>query len=521
MLDILIKNAEVVDGLGKTPKTKFDVGISNGKITDMDADIPAHKAKMIIDAKGQVIAPGFIDIQNHSDSYWTLFDQPDQLSLLSQGITTIMVGNCGSSLAPLPTAESIKTIQKWHNLAGVNFNWSTFGEFIRSLEKKVGVNVGSLVGHSTLRRGLLGDAVRKATGDEIQVMNKLIWQALSQGAFGMSMGLVYAHEVNSSAEELLELAKNLKTQGGYLSVHLRSEGSHILESVDEVIDLAGKSGVPIKISHFKVRSKKNWHLAESLIQKLELAYHKGIDISFDVYPYSTSWSVLYTYLPKWAYEGGKEEILKLLQSEKDRKKILDFLKSQEYDYKQIVIATSSEGNTGFIGKSISDIANNSGVTSEEALLNVLAACSTQAVAFDHNLSRDQIDEFLVSPLAMVATDGAGYSQASANLVHPRCYGAMPKFLSWVREKKKITLEEAIRKITSEPARILGLKDRGVITKGAVADLVVFDPEKIREKSTYENPYQISSGVSHVFVNGNLAFTAGKVQGLYGSALRKG
>jgi N-acyl-D-amino-acid deacylase len=333
------------------------------------------------------------------------------------------------------------------------------------------------------------------------------------------MGLVYAHEVNSSTEELLELAQNLKISGGYLSVHLRSEGGHIEESLDEVIELASKAQIPVKISHFKIRGPKNWHLGESLIQKLELAYHKGIDISFDVYPYSTSWSVLYTYLPKWAYEGGKDEILKTIATESKRKKILDFLRSQEYDYKKMVIATS-EGNTGFIGKSISDIANNSGVTKEEALLNVLTACSTQAVAFDHNLSHDQIDEFLISPLSMVATDGAGYSQSSANLVHPRCYGAMPKFLEWVRTSKKLTWEEAIRKITSEPARILGIKNRGLVERNVMADLVVFDPQKVAPKATYENPYQISNGIDYVLVNGQVAFSDGKVQGRFGSALKK-
>lgn len=519
-MDILIKNGEVIDGSGKKPRFKSDVGITNGKITDLDTDIPEYKAKTVIDAKGLVVAPGFVDIQNHSDSYWTLFDQPDATSLLSQGITTMVVGNCGSSLAPLSNSESIKTIQKWHNLGGINLNWTTFAEFLQAVDKKIGLNVASLVGHATLRRGLLGDAIRKSSSDEIQIMRELLKVALSQGAFGLSMGLVYAHEVNSSTEELLELAESLKLANGYLSVHLRSEGGHILESLDEVIEIAQKSGVPIKISHFKIREKKNWNHAESVIKRIEAAYHKGLNISFDVYPYDTSWNVLYTYLPKWAYEGGRNEILKVIASPIERKKIIEFLKAQEHDYKKIIIATS-EGNPGFIGKSISDIAHNSGSSNHEALLNILAAVTTQAIAFDHNLSDQHVKDFMKSPLSMIATDGAGYSDFSGtNLVHPRCFGAMPKFLSWVREEKKISWEEAIRKITSQPASLLKFRDRGIIAKNNIADITVFDPNKIVDRATYEKPYQLSDGVTHVFVNGKLAFADGKVAGRFGQALRK-
>jgi N-acyl-D-amino-acid deacylase len=519
MYDILIKNGEVIDGTGKKPKYRQDIAVSNGKIVDLSESIHESKGKIVIDAEGKIIAPGFIDIQNHSDSYWTLFDQPESTSLLSQGITTVIVGNCGSSLAPLPSAESIKTIQKWHNLAGININWTSFAEFLHALDKKIGVNVGSLVGHATLRRGLLGDGVRKATSDEIKIMDKLLWQALSQGAFGLSMGLVYSHEVNSSTEELLELAKNLKVRDSYLSVHLRSEGSHVLESLDEAIELANKAQVPLKISHFKIQNKKNWELGKRALKKIEDAYHKGLDITFDMYPYHTSWAVLYTYLPKWAYEGGRAEILKMIDSPVERKKIHEFLLTQEYDYKNIIVATS-EGNSGFIGKSIADIAKNSGVSGPEALLNVLKACSTQAVGFDRNLSDELVEEFLISPLSMIATDGAGYSKETANLVHPRCYGAMPKFLAWVHEKKKITWEEAIRKITSEPARLLGLPDRGRIAKNAIADIVIFDPAKITDKASYTKPFQISSGINDVILNGNLAFHEGENSGLFGTVLRK-
>jgi N-acyl-D-amino-acid deacylase len=519
MYDILIKNGEVIDGTGKKPRAKLDVAIEKGKIVEIAADIPEQKGHMVIDATGKIVTPGFIDIQNHSDSYWTIFDQPQQTSLLSQGITTAIMGNCGSSLAPLSSAEAIKTIQKWHNLAGINLNWSTFAEFLQTLNGKIGINFGSLVGHSTLRRGLIKDEVRHATWDEIQMMDKLLSQALAQGAFGFSLGLVYAHEVNSAREELLELAKNLKARGGYLSVHLRSESGQILEALDEAIELATDAAVPLKISHLKIRGNKNWNLAEQVLGKIEQAYHKGLDITFDVYPYTSSWSVLYTYLPKWAYEGGRTEILKMILDPVQHKKILEFLKTQEYDYGKIVVATS-EGNTGFIGKTIQKTASNSGVSGSEALLNVLQACSTQAVVFDHNLSEEQVEKFLASPLSVIATDGAGYTEKTPNLVHPRCFGAIPKYLSWVREKKMISWEEAIRKITSEPARILGLADRGAIAKNFVADVAIFDPLSISALASYETPYQLSSGIEQVIISGKLAYHDNKAEGLHGSVLRK-
>lgn len=519
MLDILIKNGEVIDGLGKTPKRKLDVGIESGKITELTTNIPVKKAKKVIDATGSIVAPGFIDIQNHSDSYWTLFDEPQQLAMISQGITTIVVGNCGSSVAPLPTTESIKTIQKWHNLAGINLNWTTFKEFLEAVDGKTSVNVASLVGHSTLRRGLLADQVRQATADEIKIMCKLLSESMAEGAFGLSLGLMYAHEVNSSKEELSELAKIVSAYNGYLSVHLRSESNQILESIDEVIELAAHARVPLKISHLKIRGEKNWNLSAKVLTKLQQLFQKGLNTSFDIYPYDTSWSVLYTYLPKWAYEGGRSEIIKVIEDKSSNRKILDYLKSQQYDYAKITVG-QAWGNPGFIGKTITQIAENSGITPDEALLSVLKACGTQVMVVDNNLSADQIEQLIHHPLSMIATDGAGYSRKTTDLVHPRCFGAMPRFLKLVREKGLISLELAINKITGEPAKLLSLTDRGVIAKNAYADITVFDPSTIEDKATYQNPFEISVGINHVLVNGKLAFEDRNVMGLYGRTLKK-
>lgn len=518
MLDILIKNGTVIDGTGNMGK-KLDVAIQNGLITELSANISA-KAEKIINAQDRFVTPGFIDIQNHSDSYWTLFDQPQQASLLSQGITSIIIGNCGASLAPLLTPESIKTIQKWHNLSGINLNWASVAEFYEMLSHMaLGVNVGTLVGHATIRRGLIGDAVRGLSADELKIMGKTLLDALDQGALGISLGLIYAHEVNSSAAELKEAVSRLKPSGKYLSVHLRSESGNILESLDEVINLASSCDVPIKISHLKVREPKNWPLFDRVMSKLEIAYHQGIKISFDVYPYDTSWSVLYTYLPKWAYEGGRAQILESLSDPMTRRKILDYLRGQNQDVKNIIVAEAS-GNNNFVGKTLTQIAANQSVSPVEAILNVISATSAQVIVFDHNLSKEQVELLCASPLSMIATDGAGFSAKSEGLVHPRCFGTMPRFLKMVREQKLLKWESAIQKLTEAPAALLGLTDRGVLARNTVADIAIFDPLTITDRANYTNPDLISEGIDAVIVNGKLAYSGRQIFNLNGTVIRR-
>lgn len=519
MYDILIKNGTIIDGTGKAGFVA-DLAISQGVIKEIGKDISEKRADYVINAKDKFVTPGFIDIQNHSDSYWTLFDQPEQRSLLAQGITTAVMGNCGSSLAPLSNPESLKTIQKWHNLTGINVNWSTFAELLQALSvNKMGVNVASLVGHATLRRSLLNDQPRQATTDEIKVMEKMLQQALTEGGMGMSMGLVYSHEVDSSIEELMKLTQHLKKDNKYLSVHLRSESGGILDAIDEVIDLGTRTQVPVKISHLKVRGKKNWHLFDRVMSKLENAYHQGVNISFDVYPYSSSWSVLYTYLPRWAYEGGRAEIMRRLDSQMDRRKILDYLRDQQYDYNGMIVA-SAEANSSFIGKSLMEIAHNQNTSNEEALINAILATRAQVIIFDHNLSDEHVELLCGSALSMIATDGAGYNAEPAQLVHPRCFGAMPAFLSMVREKKLMKWELAIQKLTSEPAKLLGLTDRGTLVQDAAADVVVFDPRTIQDKATYQFPFRFPTGMTAVIVNGNQAMNENNVIGMHGQVLKR-
>ncbi len=518
MFDIIIKNGTVIDGTG-APARKADLAIEKGKIVAIEPNITG-RSNELVDATDHYVTPGFIDTQNHSDSYWTIFDQPDQFSLLSQGITSVIMGNCGASLAPLLSADSIKAVQKWHNLSGANINWVTMTEFLQYMQNLPhGLNVGTLVGHATLRRGLVGDRVQVLDESDLKVIKKSLAEALDQGAFGLSMGLIYAHEVNSSIEELQQLINQLKPSQKYLSIHLRSEGTHILESVDEVIELAQKAEVPIKISHLKIRGKKNWPLFDRLMSKLEVAYHQGLNISFDVYPYDTSWSVLYTYLPKWSYEGGRDQILKMVSDFTSRRKILDYIKSQDYDYNHIIVSEASNG-ANFIGKTLKLIAANQGVGPEEAMLNVIAATNAQVTVFDHNLSTEHTELLCASPLSLISTDGAGYGLKNKTLVHPRCFGTMPRFLRMVSEHKILKWEHAIKKLTAEPAKLLNLSDRGTLEIGRAADVVVFDPHTITDKADYKNPNILSEGINTVLVNGKIAFADKQTVNLNGQVLKR-
>ncbi|MBI4363514.1 MAG: amidohydrolase family protein, partial [Candidatus Doudnabacteria bacterium] len=344
------------------------------------------------------------------------------------------------------------------------------------------------------------DQARTLKADELPIVVKLLAESLDQGALGLSLGLVYAHEVDSTFDELLKLAQALKKYKKYLSIHLRSETTNILESIDEAIFLASKAEVKVKISHLKIKGSGNWHLFDRVMNKLENAYHQGIDISFDVYPYDSTWAVAYTYLPRWAYEGGRMQILKHLASTPDRRKILDYLKEQKLAFDKIVVA-SAGGNKAFIGKSLADIAKNQAVTGEEALMNILSGLEVQVIVFEHNLSEEQVELMVSSPLSVVASDGAGYSKKTEDLVHPRCFGTFPRFLRMVRERNLMTWEQALAKITSEPAKVAGLIDRGVLATGAAADVVVFNPNEITDKADYNYPHQLPMGIKTVIVNG--------------------
>jgi N-acyl-D-amino-acid deacylase len=511
MYSLIIKNARVIDGTGAAEKIA-DIAVSEQKIAAVQPHISA-RAKTVIDAAGKVVAPGFIDVQNHSDSYWQLFDNPNLDSTLTQGFTTVLVGNCGGSLAPLLSPSALLSLQKWHGLDGANINWQSFAEFAAAMKQNnYGCNVLSLVGYSTLRRGLVGDSTDPLTSEELRTLIYSLEQALDQGAFGLSTGLAYAHELNTSEVELYELARTVKKHNALFSVHLRNEGSNIVDSVREVINIAQQAEVNVKISHLKIRDQSNWSKLEEVLAELESAWHRGAKIHFDVYPYTSTWQPLYAYLPSWIVSGGRTSMLEQLHQPEQRNKVLSYLNNVETRLKDFVIA-STGASLQSNGKTIGQLATDMGVSSEQAVLTLIENGGSEVLVFDQCISEEVVETLSNHALGFVASDGGGFNLKVKNkLVHPRCFGAAPKFLRQVLDKKKISLPEAIRKLSGGPASMLGLQDRGVIKAHNFADLVMFDDKTIADKATLTNPFQFAKGIEAVWVNGTMLVQHGQPTG---------
>jgi N-acyl-D-amino-acid deacylase len=519
MYSLLIKNITVLDGSGKIPEI-LDVAVQNDKIVNIAKNI-SGPALSIIDGTEKCLSPGFIDIQNHSDSYWQIFDNPNFESLITQGITTILIGNCGASLAPLLSNQALLSLQKWHNLDGININWQSMDEFLFELSsKKFACNIATLVGYSTVRRGVVGDKTRPLDKGEVETIKKYVKQSLEEGAFGVSSGLSYSHEMMISELELAEIAKIVKSEKKLFSVHLRSEGSEIVEAFDEILDLIRTCEVNTKISHFKIRGKENWLKLPIILENMEEIYHKGGNLHFDVYPYDTIWQPLYAYLPKWASEGGRKTMLSNLSNPILRKKILTYLNNLDTKFPELII-TSTANNINLNGKTLSQIAKNLNLSSEEAILSILENGGSEILVFDQNINSTQMHQLLDHPLSYIGTDGAGFNNLNkSRLVHPRCFGSMTKFL-YLNIMKGAALEKLIQKITSGPAKKVGIDKRGEVKVGNFADLVLFDVKTIRDKSTYLDPYQYSDGIEYVFINGKAVISKSKITSqLPGYVLRK-
>ncbi len=354
MYSLIIKNAKVIDGSG-TAAVLADVAVQGDQVVNIDRNITSS-AETVLDASGKIVCPGFIDLQNHSDSYWQLFDNPGLDSLITQGFTSILIGNCGASLAPLLSHDALLSIQKWHNLEGSNINWQSFSEYIEELSRqRFACNVGSLVGYSTMRRGIVGDQIRSLEKSELNALRKTLEESLDAGAFGLSSGLSYSHEIIISELELYELAKIISKGNALFSLHLRSEGREVVEAVEEALDIARSTELNLKISHLKIRNEENWEKFPQVVEAINTAYHKGMNVHFDVYPYDTIWQVLYSYLPKWAIEGGRTLMLKHFSDSVQKNNILTYLSNSNVKFSSLLV-TSTANRLNFTGKTVGQIA---------------------------------------------------------------------------------------------------------------------------------------------------------------------
>ena len=502
MYDVVIQNGTIIDGSGE-PMFRGDIAFQEGQIVAVGEIEGA--AERLIDATGYYVTPGFIDVNNHSDTYWQIFGEPTLESLLYQGITTIVGGNSGSSLAPLTQPSTIRSIQKWTDVNRINFNWLTFAEFYSVIEKhRLSVNFASLVGHGTLRRGVMKDETRPIHDSEVEVMERLLRQSFHEGALGFSTGLLYTHARSAHMNEILRLAQIVHDQKGVYATYVRNESEGLVGAVEEAITTARKANVPLHISHLKAVGEKNWLLMDEVFNLIETAALNALDITFDVYPYTATGSVLYTFLPQWITENGAKLMLARLRDPKVRETVVQEMTKSGVDFGSMFISVSGIGKM-LNRRRISEIAALHGQRAEETALDILLASEGRAIVSIESLSEKNVRRAIQHPFSFVSSNGAGYSRDHAKTgdhVHPRNFGTFPRvFAEYVRRDHSLSWEEAVCKMTGKPAKKFRLRGKGFLRMGADADIAIIDPERIADRATMENPYQYAEGVEYLFVNG--------------------
>jgi N-acyl-D-aspartate/D-glutamate deacylase len=522
MYDILIKNGKVFDGSG-TVATNVDIGIKDGKVVGI-GNFKDEKATTEINADNRFVCPGFIDINNEADHYLDILTSSNAENLIRQGVSTIICGNSGASLAPL-ISGSLSSIQKWTDFSRVNIDWREIKDFFTFLDKKnPSVNFATLIGWGTLRSEFTHGEFRNLKEEELKKLKSVVNQGIEQGALGVSFGLGYASEQMVGISEILEVGKVVKNKNGYLSFHLRNQSEEFLTSVQEIIEVAEKGGLSTEITHFFTEGKPNFENFEEAIKMIKKANKNTELINFDLFPYDSNAKVLYLILPEWAAVGGREVLLKNIHDEVTRKKIIEDLKRKKYLYKDILIADSGQ-RWWFSGKTLEEVSKGFNLSLEESLLKIIEICEDRIVIFTKNLLKKNIDDGLKSQYSFVSTDSgfANIDRGKRGIwVHPRAFGAFPKFLGhYVREEKLLSWEEAIHKITGKVAKKVGINDRGLLKKDFWADIVIFNPEKINDKSTLKNPFQYPDGIETVIINGGLVYHKGILtEERHGKTVRK-
>lgn len=488
--DVLISGGRLLDGAGN-PWFFGDIAIQGDTIAAVGL-LPNATARLKIDARDLAVAPGFIDIHTHARR--GIFETPTAENCLRQGVTTVMEGPDGSS--PLPLAPYLARLEK----------------------TSISVNFGLLVGQGSIREQVIGLENRRATPEEIQKMKELARQAMLDGAFGLSTGLFYVPGNYTPTEEVIELARVVAPLGGVHISHMRNEAEGILASVRETIQIGEKGGLPTQLTHHKIIGRENWGRSSETLRLVEEARARGVDVTIDQYPYTASSTGTAALFPQWAQAGGRKALLERLAAPEQREKIKAVIVRNIRedrgggDPKNVVMASCSFDQS-LAGKSLADLTAARGVpvTFENAADTAIeiqrrGGCS----AVYHAISEEDVERILRYPFTMIASDG-GIPVFGKEAPHPRSYGTFARVLGrYVRERRTLTLEEAVRRMTSLPAARLKVWDRGLLRPGMKADLVVFDPATIADKADFAKPHQYAVGVRHTLVNGTPALLDGTV-----------
>lgn len=524
--DLVIKDGLVYDGLGN-PGLVTDIGISRDLIKYL-GKISYSRGRAVLEARGLAVAPGFIDVHDHSDVQ--LLVNPKAESAVHQGITTTISGNCGSS--PFPIADEIFEQEKdsLKKRYEIDLTWRNIqGFFSRIEEKGIALNYGTLVGQGAIRGAAMGFNDRAPKPAELEKMKALVSENLKNGALGLSSGLEYTPGSFAQPDELVELCKIVALAGGVYATHMRDEGDTLIESLMETIDVAKKSGVSVQISHFKVAYPRNWGKIDAAIVKIEEAKKDGVDIFCDRYPYIAGATSLDFNFPLWARQGTTEEFLSRLKDPYQDAKLRSYIAEREKkleSWDKVVISyVLTEKNRKFEGKNILEASREAGKPPYEFMRDLLIEENDQVGMVIFMMKEENLTRILAHPLVGIGTDGearAPYGLLGRGKPHPRVYGTFPRAIGkYVREEKLLKLEEMLKKMTSVPAKKFGLQKRGVVRAENIADLVIFDPDKIVDKATWKEPHQYPAGVEYVLVNGEIVIDKGSHTGkLPGKILRK-
>jgi N-acyl-D-amino-acid deacylase len=526
MFDSVIKNGLVIDGSG-SPGIIQDIAISKGIITAVGS-VGETAARELIEAQNLVVCPGFIDIHAHSD--FNLFVTPPARSKIMQGVTTEVCGNCGLSGAPL-LGRAKEQRQKSLTGIGVALTWSTMREYIELLQRQpLFCNVALLVGHGNLRGSIIGYENRGPSRKELDRMSGMLREALDAGAWGLSSGLCYPPGTYAEIPELIELAKIAARYGGIYASHIRSEEDLVVEAVTEAITIGRDSGAAVQISHLKTMGEKNWGKLDRIFEIIEEAINAGLDITADRYPYTAAATDLDAMLPAWACEGGIDAELERLRDKDMRERIFTAIvngrKPAEVFERVLISRVSSERNRELEGKTVTEAARLRKQEMQEMFFNLLIDEQMRIDAIFFTMSEENLQRIYLKDYVMIGSDSAAWDTEGllgSGKPHPRCFGAYPRvFRKYVIKDAVLQLEQAVRKMTGQPALKLGLQDRGLIRPGYRADLVILDAAEIRDRATYADPQQFPEGICRVMVNGRWVVQNGRITGeCPGKVLLKG
>ena len=527
--DLIIRNGHIIDGTG-SPWYSGDIGISNGRIARIGPLGYAH-ARKVIDARGLVVAPGFIDMLGQSEL--SMLVNPHLPSKIFQGITTEITGE-GGSIAPLNERLLVADRPGFAHY-GINPDWTTFAQYFARLESQgMGINLASYVGATQVRRVVLGDDDRAPNTTELEGMKTLVRQAMQDGAAGVSTSLQYAPAPYATTEELIALASIAAQFGGIYATHMRSEGDAIDAALDEAFRIGREGRIPVEIWHLKAAGKPNWGRMPEIVNRIDRARDSGVDVEADTYAYPAWFNSFSAFIPPWAHAGGDAKMVERLKDPSMRARIRKEMETQSSSWDNewlevpgpegiLVSVVQNRDLLPLQGKTIAQIAKDEKKDPIETIFDLLIADPAMSVAV-FGMSEEDIAYALRQPWVSIDNDSQGTAPdgiLGQEHPHPRAYGTFPRILrKYVREEKLLTLQEAIRKFSALPAQRMRLADRGVLKEGMWADVVVFDPDTIRDVATFENPNQLSVGMRFVLVNGVPVVEEGKMtNALPGKVLR--